>query len=433
MLPIKLIREKSEYIQEIYKKRKYIFSVNQVLEVDEKKRQLVSTLDELRSIRKKSSKQINPQIDEKEKKAIIDSQKETSAKIHELEDALRSTEDQLTQLLLEMPNILQDDIHEGGEQEAKIILQGKGHEILQVEADATIADKPLKSDYDKVPGHWDIAKQLGIIDFKRGVKISGQRFYVLMKDGAKLQRSLINWMLEEHTERGYSEIYPPALVKEEMLIGTAQLPKFGENLYKDIEEDLWLVPTAEVPVTNLYREEILSSNDLPIKHVAYTPCFRREKMSAGKEVRGIKRGHQFDKVELVNFVEPIDSIAMHEQLLEDSLNIVKQLGLRFRVLLLASQDTSFASSKTYDIEVWAPGSEEWLEVSSVSNFLDFQTRRANIRYKDVKGSNTFLHTLNASGLALPRTLAALIEQNFKDNSITIPDVLQPFMKKSTIQ
>ncbi|MDG1990714.1 MAG: serine--tRNA ligase [Dehalococcoidia bacterium] len=433
MLPIKLIREKSEYIQEIYKKRKYIFSVNQVLEVDEKKRQLVSTLDELRSIRKKSSKQINPQIDEKEKKAIIDSQKETSAKIHELEDALRSTEDQLTQLLLEMPNILQDDIHEGGEQEAKIILQGKGHEILQVEADATIADKPLKSDYDKVPGHWDIAKQLGIIDFERGVKISGQRFYVLMKDGAKLQRSLINWMLEEHTERGYSEIYPPALVKEEMLIGTAQLPKFGENLYKDIEEDLWLVPTAEVPVTNLYREEILSSNDLPIKHVAYTPCFRREKMSAGKEVRGIKRGHQFDKVELVNFVEPIDSIAMHEQLLEDSLNIVKQLGLRFRVLLLASQDTSFASSKTYDIEVWAPGSEEWLEVSSVSNFLDFQTRRANIRYKDVKGSNTFLHTLNASGLALPRTLAALIEQNFKDNSIAIPDVLQPFMKKSTIQ
>jgi|TARA_B110000438_G_scaffold289436_1_gene324009 seryl-tRNA synthetase len=433
MLSIKLIREQPEYIQEIYKKRHYDFPVNQVLKLDEKKRRLVFDLDELRSIRKKSSKQINPKMNENEKKIVIDSQKETSTKIHELEDLLRNIENELKQLLLEMPNILQDDIHEGGEKEAKIILQGIGNKILENKKERTITDKPSKSEYSKVPGHWDIANQLGLIDFERGVKISGQRFYVLMEDGAKLQRSLINWMIDEHTERGYSEIYPPALVKEEMLVGTAQLPKFGENLYRDIEEDLWLVPTAEVPVTNLYREEILSHGSIPIKHVAYTPCFRREKMSAGKEVRGIKRGHQFDKVELVNFVEPSDSAAAHEQLLQDSLNIVKLLGLRYRVLLLASQDTSFASSKTYDIEVWSPGSEEWLEVSSVSNFLDFQTRRANIRYKDTKGNNTFLHTLNASGLALPRTLAALIEQNFIDNSIIIPDVLQPFMKKTTIK
>jgi len=432
MLPIKLIREQSEYIKEVYKKRNYEFSIEELLNYDSKKREITFELDKLRADRKKSTKNISSDMSDKEKKEIIDSQKDTSKKIHELEDLAREMEEKVKNLLLDMPNILQKDIQIGKEEDAVIVKEGFGDKEIKVSQKNNLSDPPSDIKFDQSIGHWEIGKQLGIIDFERGVKVSGQRFYLLLNDGAKLQRSLIAWMLEEHTARGYSEVYPPALVKEEMLIGTAQLPKFGDNLYKDIEEDLWLVPTAEVPITNMYRDEILKQQTLPIKHVAYTPCFRREKMSAGKEVKGIKRGHQFDKVELVHFVHPEESYAAHEQLLEDSLQIIKELGLRYRVIQLASEDTSFASSKTYDIEVWAPGSNEWLEVSSVSNFLDFQARRANIRFKDEKNNNIFLHTLNGSGLALPRTLAAIIENNYDGKKINIPPVLQEYMKKKNI-
>jgi len=432
MLPIKLIREQSEYIKEVYKKRNYEFPIEELLNYDSKKREITFELDKLRADRKKSTKNITSDMSDKEKSEIINSQKDTSKKIHELEDLARNMEEKVKNLLLDMPNILQEDIQIGKEEDAVIVKEGFGDKEIKVSQKNKLSETPTDVKFDQSIGHWEIGKQFGIIDFERGVKVSGQRFYLLLNDGAKLQRSLITWMLDKHTSRGYSEVYPPALVKEEMLIGTAQLPKFGDNLYKDIEEDLWLVPTAEVPITNMYRDEILNQQSLPIKHVAYTPCFRREKMSAGKEVKGIKRGHQFDKVELVHFVHPEESYQAHEQLLEDSLQIIKELGLRYRVIQLASEDTSFASSKTYDIEVWAPGSNEWLEVSSVSNFLDFQARRANIRYKDEKNNNIFLHTLNGSGLALPRTLAAIIENNYDGTKINIPPVLQEYMKKKNI-
>ena len=432
MLPIKLIREQSEYIKEVYKKRNYEFPIEELLNYDSKKREITFELDKLRADRKKSTKNITSDMSDKEKSEIINSQKDTSKKIHELEDLARNMEEKVKNLLLDMPNILQEDIQIGKEEDAVIVKEGFGDKEIKVSKKNKLSETPTDVKFDQSIGHWEIGKQFGIIDFERGVKVSGQRFYLLLNDGAKLQRSLITWMLDKHTSRGYSEVYPPALVKEEMLIGTAQLPKFGDNLYKDIEEDLWLVPTAEVPITNMYRDEILNQQSLPIKHVAYTPCFRREKMSAGKEVKGIKRGHQFDKVELVHFVHPEESYQAHEQLLDDSLQIIKELGLRYRVIQLASEDTSFASSKTYDIEVWASGSNEWLEVSSVSNFLDFQARRANIRYKDEKNSNIFLHTLNGSGLALPRTLAAIIENNYDGTKINIPPVLQEYMKKKNI-
>ena len=432
MLPIKLIREQSEYIKKVYKKRNYQFPIEELLDYDNKKREITFELDNLRANRKKSTKNISPDMTDEEKQSIINSQKETSKKIHELEDLVRDMEEKLKKLLLDMPNILQEDIQIGKEENAVIIKEGLGNQVIKVTKKNELSKPPSEIKVEQAIGHWEIGKRFGIIDFERGVKVSGQRFYLLCNDGAKLQRSLINWMLDTHAARGYTEVYPPALVKEEMLIGTAQLPKFGENLYRDIEEDLWLVPTAEVPITNMYRDEILTHQSLPVKHVAYTPCFRREKMSAGKEVKGIKRGHQFDKVELVHFVRPEESYAAHEQLLEDSLQIIKELGLRYRVIQLASEDTSFASSKTYDIEVWAPGSNEWLEVSSVSNFLDFQARRANIRYKDEKKNNIFLHTLNGSGLALPRTLAAIIENNYDGEKIIIPTVLQEYMKKKYI-
>ena len=298
-------------------------------------------------------------------------------------------------------------MRDGGEEAGEVILEGAG------------ADEPTRVDPPRAVGeaaepapeagrrpHWEIGEALGLIDFERGAKVSGSRFYVLRGQAARLQRALIAWMLDLHRERGFDEVYVPFVVKEEMLVGTGQLPKFGETMYRDAEDDVWLVPTAEVPVTNLYRDEILDADSLPIRHVAYTPCFRRERMSAGRDIRGIKRGHQFDKVEIVIFCEPERSWEEHGLLLDEALAVVRALGLRYRVVRLAARDVSQASAMTYDIEVWAPGSGEWLEVSSISNFLDYQARRANLRYRDGEGQVRHMHTLNGSGVALPRTLAA---------------------------
>jgi seryl-tRNA synthetase len=278
--------------------------------------------------------------------------------------------------------------------------------------------------------HWEIGENLGMIDFARGVKVSGSRFYVLTGIGAKLQRALINWMLDLHVnEHGYREIYPPAMVKRECLVGTGNLPKFGDNLYRDAEEDFWFVPTAEVPVTNLYRDEVLPADQLPICHVAYTPCFRREKMSAGRDVRGIKRGHQFDKVEMVKFVQPETSDAELLRLLDDAEDVCRRLGLRHRVLQMCTGDLSFVAAMKFDVEVWAPGCGEWLEVSSCSNFRDFQARRAKIRYRPTtKGKPELVHTLNGSGLALPRVMIAVLETYQQaDGSVDIPVPLRPYM------
>jgi seryl-tRNA synthetase len=272
---------------------------------------------------------------------------------------------------------------------------------------------------------------LGIIDFERGVKLSGTRFYVLKGAGALLQRALIAWMIDLHvTEHGCTEIYPPFVVQEKCLVGTGQLPKFGDNVYHDVEDDFWWVPTAEVPVTNLHREEIIEPGTLPLNYVAYTPCWRREKMSAGRDVRGIKRGHQFDKVEMVKIVEPETSGAELMTLIDNAEDVCRRLGLAHRVVQMCTGDLSFTAATKYDVEVWAAGCGEWLEVSSCSNFREFQARRAQIRYRPERRAKVrFAHTLNGSGLALPRTMIAVIE-NYQqaDGSVIVPEVLWPYMR-----
>jgi seryl-tRNA synthetase len=270
---------------------------------------------------------------------------------------------------------------------------------------------------------------LGIINFEQGVNITGSRFYVLSGAGARLQRALIAWMLDLHIRQGYIEKYTPFMVKSEVLYGAGQLPKFADNLYRDHEEDLWLVPTAEVPLTGLHMNEILDGAALPLHYTAYTPCFRREKMSAGRDVRGIKRGHQFDKVEMYKFCKAEDSPAEFEKMVVDAEQVCAELGLTYRINQLCTGDLGFGAQITYDIEVWAPGVGEWLEVSSLSNVGDFQARRANIRYRPETGGRTrFVHTLNGSGLGLPRTLIAVME-NYQqaDGSVIIPPILRPWM------
>jgi seryl-tRNA synthetase len=271
---------------------------------------------------------------------------------------------------------------------------------------------------------------LGIIDFERGVKLSGSRFYLLQGLGARLQRALITWMLDVHVhQHGYTEIYPPVMVKRDIMVGSAQLPKFADNIYHDVEDDFWWTGTAEISLTNIHRDEILDITDLPLRYAAYSSCFRREKMSAGRDVRGIKRGHQFDKVEMYRFATPETSYDELEGLVHDAEDICRALQIPFRVVEMCTGDLGFQATKKYDLELWAPGCEEWLEVSSCSNCEDFQARRANIRFRRVKGAKTeFVHTLNGSGLALPRTMIAVME-NYQqaDGSIIVPDVLRPYM------
>jgi len=276
--------------------------------------------------------------------------------------------------------------------------------------------------------HWDLGTKLGIIDFERGVKITGSRFYVLSGAGARLQRALIAWMLDLHIRQQYTEKYTPFMVKAATMFASGQLPKFVDNLYHDAEEDYWMVPTAEVPLTGLHIGEILDESSLPVRYTAYTPCFRREKMSAGRDVRGIKRGHQFDKVEMYIFCKPEESERELEKMLADAEQTCQQLGLTYRVLQLCTGDLGFNARITYDLEVWAPGCNEWLEVSSISNVGDFQARRANIKYRAEDGKTRLVHTLNGSGLGLPRTLIAVLE-NYQqaDGSIIVPEVLRPWM------
>jgi seryl-tRNA synthetase len=277
--------------------------------------------------------------------------------------------------------------------------------------------------------HWELGEALGILDLDRGVRMTGSRFYVLLEAGARLQRALIAWMLDLHRRQGYREIYPPFLVRRQTLLAAAQLPLLEENMYRDYAEDLWLVPTAEVPLTGMHMDEILAADDLPRRYAAYTPCFRREKMSAGRDVRGIKRGHQFDKVEMYAFTTPEESDQELERITRHAEETCAELGLAYRVLDHCAGDLSFQAAKAYDVEVWAPGVGEWLEVSSISNCTDFQARRANTRYRPAKGATTrFPHTLNGSGLGVPRTLIAVLETYQQpDGSVIVPPPLRPWM------
>jgi seryl-tRNA synthetase len=336
------------------------------------------------------------------------------------EAAVEAAEAEFARRILEVPNFPHPAVPVGPDESANVVVRTVG--------------EPRRFDWKPLP-HWDLGPALGIIDFERGVKISGSRFYVLRGTGARLQRALITWMLDLHTrEHGYTEVYPPAMVKTECAVGTGQLPKFGDTMYRDAEEDFWFVPTAEVPVTNLYRDEVLEASQLPIAHVAYTPCFRREKMSAGRDVRGIKRGHQFDKVEMVKFVRPETSDDELVRLLSDAEDVCRRLGLPHRVVEMCTGDLSFTAARKYDVEVWAPGCEEWLEVSSCSNFRDFQARRANIRYRPApRAKPELVHTMNGSGLALPRVMIAVLENYQRaDGSVTVPEVLRPYVGSDVI-
>jgi seryl-tRNA synthetase len=340
-------------------------------------------------------------------------------KIARLDGDLAAAEATLDELLLELPNLPHPSVPVGKDDSENKVVREEGQ----------------KRAFDFAPQpHWDLGTKLGVIDFERGVKISGSRFYVLKSWGARLQRALITYMLDLHTgKHGYTEIYPPYMVRRECLVGTGNLPKFGENLYHDAVEDFWWVPTAEVPVTNLYRDEILDGASLPIRHVAFTACFRREQMAAGRDTRGIKRGHQFDKVELVKFVRPEESMSELTALLADAEDVLRGLELPYRVVQMVTGDLSFSAMAKFDLELWAPGCNEWLEVSSCSNFGDFQARRAKIRFKDGKEKTRFVHTLNGSGLALPRTLIGILETYQRaDGKIDVPAALRPYLGGATV-
>jgi len=419
MIDVRLIRERLDFVKErLALVGCEAAEVQVVADLDKRHRELLAEVESMRSERKKASKTIGamkPGPDQESAKAEV---RALGDRMGEREKELAQVEARFRQAMLEVPNIPHEGVPPGADDEANIVTRTVG--------------EPPAFDFEPRP-HWEIGEALGIIDFERGVKISGTRFYVLRGDGARLQRALIAFMLDLHTrEHGYEEVYPPAMVKEECLYGTGNLPKFGENLYRDVEEDFWWVPTAEVPVTNMYRDEILDADSLPIKHVAYTPCFRREKMSAGRDVRGIKRGHQFDKVEMVKFVAPDSSDAELLSLLDDAEDVSRRLGIAHRVVQMCTGDLSFVAAMKYDVEMWASGCQEWLEVSSCSNFTDFQARRANIRCRAGRDKPQLVHTLNGSGLALPRVLIAVLENYQRaDGSVEIPEALRPYMGGQT--
>jgi seryl-tRNA synthetase len=415
MLDTNLIREQPDLVRTALMNRQMDPSpVDRVLELDTRRRSLVSQVEQLKAERNAVSKEIGQMEDVAERQARIDAMRELGERIDKLDEELREVENGLNSVLAIIPNIPDPKTPVGKDESENQILRTVG--------------EPKQFDFEPKP-HWDLGPELGIIDFERGVKITGSRFYVLNGPGARLQRALIAYMLDLHIRQGYVERYLPFMVKTETVFGAGQLPKFADNLYKDHEEDLYFVPTAEVPLTGLHMDEILDETDLPRCYTAYTPCFRREKMSAGRDVRGIKRGHQFDKVEMYIYCRPEESPAMLDKMLADAEQTLVGLGLTYRINQLCTGDIGFNSVITYDIEVWAPGCDEWLEVSSVSNVSDFQARRANIKYRPADGGKVrFVHTLNGSGLGLPRTLIAVME-NFQqaDGSIVIPEVLRPWM------
>ncbi|MBN2555551.1 MAG: serine--tRNA ligase [Anaerolineales bacterium] len=414
MLDIQAIREEPEAIIAALTRRGIEAPIEAVLERDLHRRKLLTEVENLKAERNQVSKQIGKMKDAQARNEKINEMREVGTRIESLDLEVRMTEEALQSLMLGIPNLPQASVPDGPDESANVIVKSVG-EIPSY-------------DFDPQP-HWDLGPALGIMDFDRGVKITGSRFYVLSGAGAQLQRALIAWMLDLHHRQGYLEKYTPFMVKSETLFAAGQLPKFQDNLYHDHEEDLWLVPTAEVPLTGLHINEILEPETLPRHYTAYTPCFRREKMSAGRDVRGIKRGHQFDKVEMYTYCLPDESDAELERMRKHAEETCSALGLTYRVLELCTGDLGFSARKTFDIEVWAAGCGEWLEISSVSNCGDFQARRANARFRPAPGENTrFLHTLNGSGLGLPRTLIAVLE-NYQqaDGTVVVPEVLRPWM------
>ncbi len=415
MIDIQLIRDEPERVREAARKKNIDAPIDRILELDQRRRELITEADRLKAERNAGSKLVGKTKDAEERNRRIAEMRELGDRIEALDHDVRAVESEQHDLLIGLPNIPDDDVPVGPDETANVVREEHGEKrAFAFEA------RP----------HWDLAERLGIIDFERGIKIAGARGYVLRGDGARLQRALTRWMLDIHTkEHGYTEVTPPYLVLSEMLVGTGNLPKFANDLFKVQDEDRWLIPTAEVPVTNLYRDEILDESILPIYHTAHTPCFRNEQISAGRDVRGIKRVYQFDKVEMVKFVKPDQSDVELRRLIVEATDIISRLEIPYRLLDLSTGDMTFASAHTFDIECWAPGSSEWLEISSCSKFNDFQARRMNIRYRPEEGKRPqFVHTLNGSGLALPRTIIAIME-NYQtaEGDIVVPEVLRPYM------
>ncbi|MDA8084209.1 MAG: serine--tRNA ligase [Nitrospiraceae bacterium] len=420
MLDSRFVRENVEEVRAALKKRGYDFPLQEFLALDEKRIRLLRETEELRNRRNVVSEEIGRKKREKTDAAPeLEEMKGVSEKIKSLEEGLRAVEDETKGLLLTIPNIPHESVPSGRDETENI-------EVRKWGEPGTFGFEPLN--------HWDIGERLGIIDFDRASKIAGARFAVMKGAGAKLERSLMNFMLENNTANGYTEIFPPILVNRESMTGTGQLPKFEAELFRITDPEFYLIPTAEVPVTNIHRDEILKETDLPVYYTAYTPCFRREAGSYGKDTRGLIRQHQFNKVEMVKFVRPEDSFEELEKLTANAEEILQKLGLPYRVVALCSGDLGFSSAKTYDLEVWLPGQNKYREISSCSNFMDFQARRANIRFKrEGKKGTEFVHTLNGSGLAIGRTLVAVLENyQQQDGSVIIPEALRPYMGSERI-
>ncbi len=416
MLDIKLIREKPELVYQALARRESTISLDKISNLDKRYRQLLQQAEDLRAERNRTSKQLGEMSSKPPE--LISEMRGIGKQISSLEEEITGIKSSLDALLLELPNIPHADVPQGKDEKDNVVVRTWG--------------EPRKLSFEPLP-HWELGERLNIIDFQRGVKLSGSRFYILKGKGARLQRAVISFMLDLHiNNHGYTELYSPFMVKRECMEGSGNLPKFADNLYHDEEDDFWFIPTAEVPLTNFHRGEILDADTLPLYYVAYSACFRREKMAAGKDTRGIKRGHQFDKVELYKLTRPETSDEELERLVADAEDVCRKLNIPYRIVQLCSGDLGFAACKTYDIEMWAPGVGEWLEVSSCSNCCDFQARRANIRYRSEAGAKPeFVHTLNGSGLALPRVMIALLENYQQPNgSILIPEVLKPYMGNS---
>lgn len=415
MLDISLFRENPDVVRKSMRDRNMDDGiVDQIVDLDETRRKLLVEVESLKSERNTVSREIGKMKDPVDRQAKIDLMRTVGDKINELDNQVRTVDEELGDLLARVPNIPDPQTPLGKDDSENVVIR-------------TVGEIPTYN-FEPIP-HWDLAPRLGIMNFDQGVKITGSRFYVLSGAGARLQRALIAWMLDLHARQGYLEKYTPFMVKEETLFASGQLPKFVDNLYHDHEEDRWMVPTAEVPLTGLHMGDILNEEDLPLHYTAYTACFRREKMSAGRDVRGIKRGHQFDKVEMYTFCKPEESQKELEKMLADAEQTCALLGLTYRIVRLCTGDLGFGARITFDLEVWAPGCGEWLEVSSVSNVGDFQARRANIKYRPADGGKVQLvNTLNGSGLGLPRTLIAVLESyQQEDGSIVVPEVLRPWM------
>jgi seryl-tRNA synthetase len=421
MLDARFIRENIDVLKTALKKRGYEIDLSEFVSLEQKRLGLMREAEELRNKRNVVSTEIGRLKKQgQETENLVQEMRDVSDRIKEIDEILAVIEEKTGQFLLNIPNIPHESVPVGKDETENVEIRKWG--------------TPREFDFEPL-NHWDIAEVLDIIDFERGAKIAGTRFAVMKGLGARLERALMNFMLDLNTSKGYKEIFPPILVNRESMTGTGQLPKFSEELFRTIDSEFYLIPTAEVPVTNIHRNEILGEGQLPIYYTAYTPCFRREAGSYGKDVRGLIRQHQFNKVELVKFTKPEDSYSELEKLTSDAEDILQKLGLPYRIVALCTGDMGFSASKTYDIEVWLPGQQRYREISSCSNFEDFQARRANIRFKrEGKKGTEFVHTLNGSGLAIGRTLVAILENyQQKDSTVVVPEALRHYIGTDLIR